>query len=48
MVLDQEREEPLDGAVEGAVHHVGSVRPVALSHVGQVEPLRQVEVELDG
>jgi len=48
VVLDEDAEEALDGAEERAVDHVGLVLLAVRPHVGEVEALGQVEVELDG
>ena len=47
-MLDQDAEEAFDGAEKSAVHHVGLMLLAVRADVGQVEALRQVEVELDG
>src|SRR5574341_344263 len=48
IVLDQDTEEPLQRPEEGTVNHEGPMRPVIVPDIGDVETLRQVEVELDG
>ena len=47
VVLDEHAEEALHRAEQGAVHHVRAVLAAVLADVGDVEALRQVEVELD-
>ena len=48
VVLDQDAEEALDGAVERAVHHQRLVRLAVLADVLQAEAARQGEIELHG
>ena len=48
VMLDQDAEEPLHGSQNGAMHHVGAAASSLVVLVGEVEALRQVEVELDG
>src|SRR3989304_3696710 len=48
VMLDQDTEESLQRPEEGTVNHEGPMRPVIVPHIGDIETLRQVEVELDG
>src|ERR1035437_5950382 len=48
VVLDQDAEEALDGAVQGAVHHQRLVGLAILGDVLQAEPAGQGEIELHG
>ena len=48
VVLDENAQETLHRTQKGPVHHVGPVRSVVLTHEGDPESLRHVEVELDG
>ena len=47
VVLDQDTEETLQAAQQGAMHHVGPVFLSIIPHIIQVEALGQVEIELD-
>ena len=47
-MLDEDAQEALQGAQDGAVHHVGAVLPAIGPHIDELEPLRQIEVELHG
>ena len=47
-VLDQDGDEPLEGAAHGAVDDHRPVLRVVLADVAEVEPLRRGVVELDG
>ena len=46
VVLDENAQEPLHGTQDGPVHHVRTAAAALIVLVGQVEPLRQVEIEL--
>src|SRR3990172_1624619 len=48
VMLDQDTEEPLQRPEERTVNHEGTMRPVIVPHIADIETLRQVEVELDG
>ena len=48
VVLYQDAEEALHGAVERPVHHQRLVRLAVLADVRDIKPLRQVEVDLHG
>jgi hypothetical protein len=48
VVLDQEADEALEGAEDGAVEHDGAVLGAVLADIGRVEPLGQHVVELEG
>ncbi len=46
VLLDQDAEEPLEGAEDGAVQHDRAVARAVLADVFGVQPLRHVEVDL--
>ncbi len=47
-MLDEDAEEALDGAEEGAVDHDGLMQFAVFAFVGEIETGGEVEVELDG
>ncbi len=48
VVLDEDAQEALDGAKDGAVEHPGALDGVVCRAIGEIKTLRQIEVHLDG
>src|SRR4051812_40214775 len=47
MMFEQHTEKPLHASEQCPVDHVRTMRGAVLSDVGQVEPLRQIEIKLN-
>ncbi len=48
IMLDQHAKEAFHRTQQSPVDHVGAVFLAVLAYVGQVEPLRLIEIELNG
>ncbi len=48
VVFDQDPKETFQTAQQGPVDHIRPIRLSILTDIGQVEPIRQIEIELDG